>query len=79
MANTFTATDQTVCGSVRVKFGTLCMDDGNAGSPADTGFERVIQVVGTSSGNARLTHTTGAIAACTAASGVSFQVVVFGV
>lgn len=78
MANTFTATDQTVCGSWRIYAGTLVMDDGNAGALADTGMERVIQVVGTSSGMSRLTHSTGGIGACTSASGVSFQVVVFG-
>jgi hypothetical protein len=79
MSNTFTKSDETVMGSWRVMAGTLAMDDSNSGDAAGTGLNRVIQVVGTSSQMARLTHSASSIAACTALSGASYQVVVFGV
>lgn len=78
MSNTFTKADESVMGNMRVLFGTLAMDDGNAGDLATTGLNRVVSVQGTSSQTARLTHTGSGIGACTAASGASYQVVVFG-
>lgn len=78
MSNTFTKTDESVMGNMRVMFGTLTMGDGNGGALAGTGMNRVISVQGTSSQMSRLTHTGGGIGACTAASGASYQVVVFG-
>lgn len=78
MSNTFTKEYESVTSSWRVAAGTLVMGDGNAGDGAVTGFDHVYQCVGTSSQMSRLTHSGSTIAACTAASGASYQVLVFG-
>lgn len=78
MANTFTKTREDVFGGQRVLIGTLAMADGDAGAAAGTGLNRVNFVTGSSSQTARLSWTASSIAACTAASGASYQVMVFG-
>lgn len=78
MANSYTPAFEGVCGNFRVSMGTLAMTDGAAGTAAGTGMDEVMQVVGTSSQMARLTHSASTIAACTALSGASYQVIIFG-
>lgn len=78
MANTFTKTNETVCGNCRVFVGTLAMADGDAGLVAPTGMNSIWLVLGTSSQTTRYTHSASGILGCTAASAGSAQVIVFG-
>lgn len=79
MANTFALAEQTVMGSWRVLKGTLTMTDGAAGTVAQTGLNRVIFAVDNSTTQAHISHTAGGILPTTAASGISMEVVVFGI
>jgi len=79
MANTFTVNHQTVCGSWRAVVGTLTMDDGSAGDAANTGFHNIFTAIDNSAVQAKISHTAGAIIACTAASAAVYEVTIFGV
>jgi hypothetical protein len=78
MANSFTRSYETVMGSCRVLIGTLAMADGAAGSEAGTGMNNIWLVLGSSSQTTKYTFTVSSILGCTAASGGSAQVIVFG-
>lgn len=78
MANTFTVTEHISLGSKRAVVGTLTMTDGDAGSSANAGFNRIIFAVDNSSTQAKISHTGGSIIACTAASAATYQVFIVG-
>lgn len=78
MANSFTLSNQTVCGSWRVYQGTLTMGDSSTGLIVPTGMNRVIFACDNSTVQAHISHTAGGIIATTATSGATFDVIIFG-
>jgi hypothetical protein len=78
MANTFTVENQTVPGSCRMLIGTLTASDSSTGSVAGTGMNNIWCVLGEGSTSTKYTHSASGVMMCTASSGGTATVLIFG-